>query len=109
MTASPVVTIVDIVDLPLYSSRSRKEPYIAMSDLEKNKLELVETNTTESPSENALQKQETLQHVDLSNTQAFKGDDSDGKVEWTIRKLLAAAFLAMLYTGMSALPTVSVV
>ncbi|KIV98796.1 uncharacterized protein PV09_09448 [Verruconis gallopava] len=37
--------------------------------------------------------------IDLENKQAFKGDDSDGKVEWTVRKLFASAFLAMLYTG----------
>lgn len=40
-----------------------------------------------------------LEVVDLSNQQAYKGDDSDGKVAWTLRKLLAAGFLCMLYTG----------
>ncbi|KAK6396573.1 hypothetical protein LTR65_008471 [Meristemomyces frigidus] len=70
-----------------------------MADIEKNQLEQVDTRETDSPSENVLEKQETLQHVDLTNPQAFKGDDSDGKVDWTARKLLAAAFLAMLYTG----------
>ena len=69
-----------------------------MSDMEKNQLELTETNETDSP-KHALEKQETLQQVDLDNHQAFKGDDSDGVVDWTPRKLIAAAALAMLYTG----------
>ena len=69
-----------------------------MSDMEKNQLELTETNVTDA-SKHPLEKQETLQQIDLENHQAFKGDDSDGKVDWTVRKLLAAGFLAMLYTG----------
>ena len=74
-----------------------------MADVEKNEvLERVETRDTDSPSEYPLEKtttNDTLVPVDLENHQAFKGDDSDGKVEWTFKKLLAAAFLAMLYTG----------
>ncbi|KAK4557095.1 hypothetical protein LTR86_006076 [Recurvomyces mirabilis] len=71
-----------------------------MAESEKNKLELVQTNATDQTSSGEkLTQQETLQEVDLENHQAFKGDDSDGKVHWTIRKLLAATFLAMLYTG----------
>jgi hypothetical protein len=46
-----------------------------------------------------LEVAQTLQHVDLENRYAFKGDNSDGKIDWNIRKLFAAAFLAMLYTG----------
>ncbi|KJX96812.1 MFS drug efflux pump like protein [Zymoseptoria brevis] len=42
---------------------------------------------------------ETIAAVDVDNNQAFKGDDSDGKVQWTLKKLLAAASLSMLYTG----------
>ena len=42
---------------------------------------------------------ETLAKVDIHNKQAFKGDESDGKVLWSIRQWLAAGFLAMLYTG----------
>ncbi|EME87107.1 uncharacterized protein MYCFIDRAFT_97314, partial [Pseudocercospora fijiensis CIRAD86] len=42
-----------------------------------------------------------LAAVDLENHQAFKGDDSDGKVGWTVKRLLVCAFLAMLYTGQS--------
>lgn len=43
---------------------------------------------------------QTLSKVDILNKTAYKGDDSDGKIERTFQKLLAAAFLAMLYTGM---------
>ena len=42
---------------------------------------------------------ETLARVDIHNSQAFKGDDSDGKLGWHLREWFAAAFLAMLYTG----------
>ncbi|KAK5725874.1 hypothetical protein LTR15_004064 [Elasticomyces elasticus] len=69
-----------------------------MADMEKNHLELTETNVTESNDQH-LEKLDTLQSIDIENHQAFKGDDSDGKVEWTMKKLLASAFLAMLYTG----------
>ncbi|KAJ9646693.1 hypothetical protein H2204_000385 [Knufia peltigerae] len=35
----------------------------------------------------------------IGNDRAFKGDDSDGKVNWTIRTAIAALTLGMLYTG----------
>lgn len=35
----------------------------------------------------------------IGNDRAFKGDDSDGKVNWTIRSAAAALTLGMLYTG----------
>jgi hypothetical protein len=64
------------------------------------KLEHVDTEHTDSPpGEKQLDPEYTLQHVDLENRHAYKGDDSDGKIEWTVRKLFACAFLAMLYTG----------
>lgn len=47
---------------------------------------------------------ETLESIDIENRHAFKGDDSDGKVAWTWRKLLACAFLSLLYTGLFHLP-----
>ena len=79
-----------------------------MADIEKNTLEHIETRETDvtdsPPSEHPLEKQETLQSIDLANHQAFKGDESDGKVDWTPRKLIAAACLAMLYTGTSDSP-----
>lgn len=35
----------------------------------------------------------------IHNDLAFKGDDSDGKVEWTTRSIIAAMTLGALYTG----------
>lgn len=68
-------------------------------------LERVETNSDRASAHihaQPLEKtetQETLAAIDLENHQAFKGDDSDGRVAWTWQKLLAATFLSMLYTG----------
>ena len=64
-------------------------------------LEHINTNQSNSPNGHELKLERTLQHVDIENRFAFKGDDSDGKIEWNIRKLFASAFLAMLYTGTS--------
>lgn len=55
--------------------------------LEKQELKPVVTNRSPSPSELELQKEQTLRPVDIENRHAFKGDDSDGKVEWTTRKV----------------------
>jgi hypothetical protein len=40
-----------------------------------------------------------LREIDVYNTTAFKGDDSDGKIVWSARSIFAAFFLAALYTG----------
>ena len=45
------------------------------------------------------QHDQTDQGVDMNNAHALKGDDSDGKVEWSVRSIFAAIFLAALYTG----------
>jgi hypothetical protein len=37
--------------------------------------------------------------VDLENRHAVKGDDSDGKVDWTLKQILATIFLSGLYVG----------
>ncbi|KAF1814529.1 MFS general substrate transporter [Eremomyces bilateralis CBS 781.70] len=68
------------------------------------KAELTETKngdaTTEDVESNEISREETLTgKIDMKNSRAFKGDDSDGKVDWNLRNALAAAFLAMLYTG----------
>lgn len=47
-----------------------------------------------------LQKEMTLEGIDMNNSSAVKGDDSDGKVIWSVRSIFAAVFLAALYTGM---------
>ncbi|KAF2276912.1 MFS general substrate transporter [Westerdykella ornata] len=46
-----------------------------------------------------LEKERTLDGIDIQNSRAFLGDDSDGKVTWTVRSIFAAIFLAGLYTG----------
>jgi hypothetical protein len=55
-----------------------------------------------SPTESSheLTKERTLEGIDMNNSYAVKGDDSDGKVEWNMRSAFAAVFLAALYTGM---------
>jgi len=50
-------------------------------------LEHVETRQSPTNSELELQKLQTLAHVDLENKKAFKGDDSDGKIEWNFVKV----------------------
>jgi hypothetical protein len=70
-----------------------------LEQVDTNHLEHVETKQSGFHSEHDLKQQQTLQHVDLENRHAFKGDDSDGKIDWTLRKILASCFLAMLYTG----------
>jgi hypothetical protein len=77
-----------------------------MADLEKSatqehqeQLDRASTKE-ETPSDHKrLAPVDTLVPVDIHNKQAFKGDDSDGKIHWNIRTWFAAAFLAMLYTG----------
>lgn len=71
---------------------------------EKAALERVETKSdAESRGDphllNKVETHETLAAVDVENHYAFKGDDSDGVVAWTLQKLLAAGFLSLLYTG----------
>jgi hypothetical protein len=36
---------------------------------------------------------------DLENRGAFKGDDSDGRINWTTKQVLATLFLSGLYVG----------
>jgi hypothetical protein len=70
-----------------------------MEKEESHQLEQVSTKQSESPTNHDLKQIHTLREIDLENKHAFKGDDSDGKIDWNIRKLFASAFLAMLYTG----------
>lgn len=69
---------------------------------EKQEVHYVE-DARDLPSDSSLelQKELTLQGVDMNNTAAVKGDDSDGKIEWNARSIMAAVFLAALYTGTS--------
>ncbi|CAO2655668.1 Nn.00g044710.m01.CDS01 [Neocucurbitaria sp. VM-36] len=66
---------------------------------EKQDVTYVEHAQTPTHSSLELQKELTLSGVDMKNSQAVKGDDSDGKVKWTLRGKFSAVFLAALYTG----------
>ena len=70
-----------------------------MEKQELSHLEEINTRQSDSPTGHDLKQVQTLEHVDIENRHAYKGDDSDGKIDWTVRKLLACAFLSMLYTG----------
>jgi len=67
---------------------------------EKQEVQYVE-NVDQSPTDSSheLQKERTLEGIDMTNSYAVKGDDSDGKVDWSTRSIFAAIFLAALYTG----------
>lgn len=69
---------------------------------EKQEIHYVE-NTRDTPVDSSLElhKEKTMEGIDMNNAQAIKGDDSDGKVEWSTRSIFAAVFLAALYTGTS--------
>lgn len=71
---------------------------IPISDHEKQEISYVEDVQTSGSSMN-LHKVQTLSGVDMMNTSAVKGDDSDGKVVWSVRSIFSAIFLAALYTG----------
>lgn len=43
---------------------------------------------------------EEVENLDVSNSKAFKGDDSDGKVRWTPKSVIAVLSLSMLNAGM---------
>lgn len=58
-----------------------------------------DTDYSSAEKENVLEHQHTFSAVDVENKAAFKGDDSDGAVDWTLRNILASIFLCMLYTG----------
>lgn len=76
-----------------------------MADIEKNdhveQLERVKTEEDSNGGESLdqVETHQTIAKVDIHNKQAFKGDDSDGKISWGPRKWIAALSLAMLYTG----------
>lgn len=66
---------------------------------EKQDVQYVEHAQTPTDSSLELQKELTLTGVDMKNTQAIKGDDSDGKIHWSLRGKISAICLAALYTG----------
>lgn len=62
-------------------------------------VETEETRASTPDEKHPLEHQHTLSAIDVENSAAFKGDDSDGVVEWNFRNILASIFLCMLYTG----------
>lgn len=67
---------------------------------EKQEVQYVEhAHDSQTDSSHDLTKERTLEGIDMKNSHAVKGDDSDGKVEWNMRSAFAAVFLAALYTG----------
>ena len=78
-----------------------EEPKGPMGDFEAGKWSTnhAEASSVDTNEKRELQKQQTLSYIDVENKLAFKGDDSDGKVEWTFMHILATFFLCMLYTG----------
>lgn len=77
------------------------KPQVEYAD-EKQEVHHVENAATTSiTSDLELRPELTLQGIDMNNTKALKGDDSDGKVTWNTRSIFAAIFLAALYTGLS--------
>lgn len=76
-------------------------PTEKLKDEEKQEKPTFIENANDSPTHASLnlEKERTLEGVDVQNRNAFMGDDSDGKVTWTLRSILAAIFLAGLYTG----------
>lgn len=43
--------------------------------------------------------QSTVDNVYIHNELAYKGDDSDGIVQWSVRGVISATCLCFLYTG----------
>ena len=66
--------------------------------IEKEKIERVETADDHHTKD--IHQINTL-GVDPHNPDAEKGDDSDGKVDWTLKQIVAVCFLCGLYVGMS--------
>ena len=61
------------------------------------------SRTSMEKSNHVLEKELHVEHLNdnlhVHNELAFKGDDSDGKVDWSARHAIAALSLGMLYTG----------
>lgn len=60
--------------------------------------EHVERVEEHSSQENDIHRIPTL-GVDLANAEADKGDESDGKINWTKKQIAATIFLCGLYVG----------
>lgn len=73
-----------------------------MSDSDNEKAASLKNEKEAQYYHNDLDKADTndaKDNVHIHNELAFKGDDSDGHVEWTVRTMIAAISLGCLYTG----------
>ncbi len=58
-----------------------------------------QSNTIDKPDKGHDEGKEEVEYLDVSNSKAFKGNDSDGKVQWTPKSVIAVLSLAMLNSG----------
>ena len=57
------------------------------------------SNTSTSNKENdEIERVDTFD-IDIENKLALKGDESDGKFNWTTKQIIATVSLSMIYTG----------
>ncbi|KAK5048186.1 hypothetical protein LTR84_005856 [Exophiala bonariae] len=61
--------------------------------------ESIHTRTNEKATDAENKEKSSPDKDHIGNDRAFKGDDSDGRVNWTIRNKMAALTLGMLYIG----------
>ncbi|KEF63531.1 uncharacterized protein A1O9_01509 [Exophiala aquamarina CBS 119918] len=76
-----------------------------MSDSDNEKAASLKNEKEAQYSHSGLDKaniNDTRDNVHIHNELAFKGDDSDGHVEWTVRTMIAAISLGCLYTAKTA-------
>lgn len=97
VATAPTTTQTETPDKPITASSSStaadpvmKGHAIPNGDTINEKEAVLQQETTHSDarSPNDLKHKLTLHEtIDLENKQAFKGDDSEGKIEWTVRKI----------------------
>ena len=81
---------------------SEKEIHNRQDHADTSHLEHKHTNQTQQTDlskDDDLEKVETWD-IDPANRRALKGDDGDGKIDWTKKQIVATISLAMIYTGM---------
>jgi hypothetical protein len=74
---------------PIASDHVIKDHAVPNGDVEKDNILQQEHTHSDAGTPNSDLKNELTLHdtIDLNNTHAFKGDDSDGKIEWTFKKV----------------------
>ena len=97
VAAAPTTTQAETPDKPATASTGStvadpaepvvKDHAVPNGDIEKDNILHHEHTHSDEGSPDELKHKLTLHEtIDLENKQAFKGDDSDGKIEWTFRK-----------------------